>query len=78
MTVKDLKDAMLEYVKADPSWNTMTEDARNALIFCIPVATIGLFGEIVLKPDTTQITLIDVIDSIINLRNAENKFNKKN
>lgn len=77
MTVKDLKDAMLEYVKADPTWNTMTEDARSALIFLCPVTTLGLFGRIALMPDDTEVTLLELIESLMELKVVVNDFNNK-
>lgn len=78
MTVKDLKDAMLEYVKSDPTWDTMDDNFQNSLQFLLPVLSLGLFGEIITKPEDTEITLVDLIDSLVDLKAVTLKNNKKN
>lgn len=70
LTVKDLKDAVLEYVKTDATWDQMSEGAKNGLIFLVPAATLGIFGKVAMKADTDKITILELVESLVELRES--------
>ena len=73
MTIADLKSACWEFISESPEYTNASPTEKAIAEMAKPLIGLGLFGMICSRPDTDEVGLKEIVESLFQVREAMNK-----